>query len=121
MQNVHKCFKERFDTPLTGVDAHGDRAENTSDPNSVSGFDCVDQFIVNAHRDGVGRLSIGDSIRSLLQANDLLVKEGTSIVNERHGSLRAADISRAYVGLVDFALDQVGKDSVLTDRAAEER
>lgn len=65
-------------------------------------------------------LAIRDGIGGLLESDDLLVEEGGTVVDERHGSFGLTDVSGAFIGLGDLSSVNVDLDGMLTDGASEE-
>jgi hypothetical protein len=62
VNDVEVGFEKRLDDALLGVEAYGDRAEDTGEVDAVSGLDEVDELVVEAEGDGVGGLSIGNGV-----------------------------------------------------------
>jgi hypothetical protein len=62
VHDVEVRLKEGLDDSLTRVEANGDRAEDAGEGNAVAGLDEVDEFVIEAERDGVRGLAIGDGI-----------------------------------------------------------
>ncbi len=115
MHNIEIRLEQTLDTPLSRVDPYGDRPEDTSDKDTITRLDEIDKLVIDAERDRMWCLPIRNSIRRLLKPDDLLVGKFGSVVDERHRSLRIADIARAPVGLRDPPAVDLGLDGVLAD------
>jgi hypothetical protein len=120
VDNIDIGLEQGFDGSLSWIDSNGDRSENTSNQYSVSWFRQVDKFVIDTQGDSVGSLTIGDSIGCFLESNDLLVEEGGSVVDERHGAFGSTHVSRAFIGFGNLSSVNVDLDGMLADGASEE-
>jgi hypothetical protein len=75
MQAIHECLEYIFDTSLSRVDAYLVTLENARDFDSVTGLANVNKFVVGAYAHGVGCLPIRHRIGSLLELDNLFVRE----------------------------------------------
>lgn len=120
VHNVEECAEEALQRPLARVHAHRHAAEDAGDDKAVTWFRHVDELVVHAEGNGVGRLPVRHGVGGFLKADHLAVRELAAVVHERHGAHRATDVARAASGLVDFPALNLDLNSVVTGEAAEE-
>ena len=65
-------------------------------------------------------LAVGDIVRRFLQLDDLLVREAAAVMDELHGVLRLARVTKTGGGLGNSATVNLDGNSVAADATAEE-
>lgn len=119
MDCIDVRFEDILDGPLSRVDPDLVASKDTSDFNSVTSFADIDEIIVGAERDRMRSLSIGYTVWSLLQLDDLLVREPRSVVDDLEGVwLVAASTPRWFRDLatIDIDFDGVRAKCTLEER-----
>lgn len=119
--DVQERLEEALQSSLAGVDTYRYASEDACYDQTVARLRDVHEFVVDAERDGMRSLAVGDSVGGFLQSYDLPVSKFTSVVNERHSANRRADVARAALRFVDFSTINLDLHRVVASQAAEER
>jgi hypothetical protein len=81
VDNVDVGLEERLDGSSARVFSDRDTTVNARDFDPVTRFSDIHEVIIDTHGDGVGSLTVGDLIWSLLETKDLLIGELAAVVN----------------------------------------
>jgi len=84
VDDVDVRLEQGLNRPVARVNADGDGPEDAGDHDAVTGLGEVDELVVDAERNRVRRLTVGDGVGRLLEPDDLLVSERAAVVDEAH-------------------------------------
>jgi hypothetical protein len=120
VQHIDVGLVNTLESTLAGIDSNRADTENTSQLDTVTGLAEIDELIVNADGDRMRRLTSRYRIGCLLKFDNLLVFERTSVVNDQHGILGLADLTRTLGRFTNLATIETNVNRMVANIATEE-